>query len=108
MFLLFSFSLIKHLLHDLHVYLFLVLFHLFLVNFYAFRKLKDSGESCMGVRNIQNGARRSSAEKLTYTAGPKRHMAVHLADGGIRILILSLTSQGQVGDFTSINPRAGD
>ena len=68
MFLLFSFSLIKHLLHDLHVYLFLVLFHLFLVNFYAFRKLKDSGESCMGVRNVQNDAKRSSAEKLTCTA----------------------------------------
>ena len=93
MFLLFSFSLIKHLLHDLHVYLFLVLFHLFLVNFYAFRKLKDSGESYMGVRNVQNGARRSSAEKFTCTA-------VLCADGGIRILISVLTSQGQAGDFT--------
>ena len=91
----FSFSLIKHFLHDLHVYLFLVLFHLFLVNFYAFRKLKDSGESCMGVRNVHNGARRSSVEKLTCTA-------VRLADGGIRILILLLTSQGQAGDFTRL------
>ena len=72
MFLLFSFSLIKHLLHDLHVFLFLVLFHLFLVNFYAFRKLKDSGESCMGVRNVQNGARRSSAEKLSCNGRAKK------------------------------------
>ena len=55
----------------------------------------------MGVRNVQNGARRSSVEKLTCTA-------VRLADGGIRILISSLTSQGKAGDFTSINPRAGD
>ena len=99
MFLLFSFSLIKHLLHDLHVYLFLVLFHLFLVNFYAFRTLKDSGESCMGVRNVQNGARRSSAEKLICMAVPKRHPVVRRADRGIRILISLLTSQGQTGDF---------
>ena len=84
----------------------------------------------MGVRNVQNGARRSSAEKLTctampkmhtavrfassfyqvsgHTAVPKRHMAVRRADGGIRILTSLLTSQGQAGDFTSINPRAGD
>ena len=55
----------------------------------------------MGVRNVQNGARRSSAEKLTCTA-------VRRADGGIRILISVLTSQGQTGDFTSINPKAGD
>ena len=55
----------------------------------------------MGVRNVQNGARRSSAEKLICTA-------VRHADRGIRILISLLTSQGQAGDFTSINPRAGD
>ena len=77
----------------------------------------------MGVRNVQNGARRSSAEEVTctavrfassfyqvsgHTAVPKRHTAVRLADGVIRILTSLLTSQGQAGDFTSINPRAGD
>ena len=61
---------------------------------------KDSGESCMGVRNIQNGTRRSSFEKLTCTTVPKRHTAVRLADGGIRILISVLTSQRQAGGFT--------
>ena len=91
MFLLFSFSSIRHFLHDLHVYLFLVLFHLFLVNFYAFRKLKDSGESCMGVRNVQNGARRSSAEKLTCTAVPKIHTAVRLASS----IFVSIRSHGR-------------
>ena len=40
------------------------------------------------------------AEKLTYTAVPKRHMAVGLANGGIQILSTLLTSQGQAGDFT--------
>ena len=91
MLLLFSFSLIRHFLHDLHVYLFLVLFHLFLVNFYAFRKLKDSGESWMGVRNVQNGARRSSAKKLTCTVVPKRHMAVRLASS----IFASIRSHGR-------------
>ena len=43
-----------------------------------------------------------------HTAVPKRHMAVRRADGGIRIFISVLTSQGQAGDFTSINPKAGD
>ena len=84
----------------------------------------------MGVRNVQNGARRSSAEEVTctavrifgtavrlassfylvsgHTAVPKRHTAVRLADGAIRILTSLLTSQGQAGDFTSINSRAED
>ena len=54
----------------------------------------------MGVRNVQNGAKRSSAEKLICMAVPKRHTAVRRADRGIRILISLLTSQGQTGDFT--------
>ena len=77
----------------------------------------------MGVRNVQNGARRSSAEEVNCTAVCISCMAVRLAssfyqvsghtavrrpDGGIRILTSLLTSQGQAGDFTSINPKAGD
>ena len=77
----------------------------------------------MGVRNVQNGARRSSAEEVTCTAvcifgmavrlassfyQVSGHTAVRLADGAIRILTSLLTSQGQAGDFTSINPRAED
>ena len=62
----------------------------------------------MGVRNVQNGARRSNAEEVTCTAVCIFGMAVRLADGAIRILTSLLTSQGQAGDFTSINPKAGD
>ena len=49
----------------------------------------ESGTS----RMVQGELNAENAEKLTCTA-------VRLADGGIRILISLLTSQGQAGDFT--------
>ena len=45
----------------------------------------------MGVRNVQNGARRSSAEKLTCTAVPKMHTAVRLASS----ILASIRSHGR-------------
>ena len=69
-------------------------------------------KNCL-ARPCQKGTRpcalrRQFSRASGRMAVPKRHTAVRLADGGIRILISSLTSQGQAGDFTSINPRAGD
>ena len=85
--------------HDLHVYLFLVLFHLFLLNFYAFRKLKDM-EKVAWESGMSRMVQGESAEKLTCTAVRILHTAMCLADEGIQILISLLTSQGQARDFT--------
>ena len=49
---------------------------------------------------VQGELNAENAEKLTCTAVRILHTAVRLADGGIRILISLLTSQGQAGDFT--------